>query len=66
MPGELGDEQEQPEVGYYERRYVPDDDPNTSPFGVCRRMPSGKSVLKVLRNFTEERMKQEQGREEYE
>lgn len=65
MPGELGNEEEQQGVGYYEHRYAPDDDPNTEPPGdieSMRKRPNNKSVMKVLRDFTEERMKAEQGK----
>lgn len=68
MPGELGNEDEQQGVGYYEHRYSPDDDPNSEPpgqIGDMRKKPSQHSVLKVLRNFTEERMKLEQGAQEF-
>lgn len=68
MPGELGNEDEQPEVGYYEHRYSPDDDPCTEPRGSIGDMkdrPSGGSVMRVLRKFTEERMKQEMGKQEF-
>lgn len=66
MPGELGNEEEQSEVGYYEHRYGPDEDPSTEPKGTIGDMvkkPSGESVMRVLRKYTEDRMKSERGSE---
>lgn len=65
MPGELGNEDEQQQVGYYEHRYSPDDDPCTEPPGTIEDMkkkPSNSSVMRVLREFTEGKMKSEQGK----
>lgn len=66
MPGELGNEEEQSGVGYYEHRYSPDDTPNMEPQGTIGEMqkkPTQRSVMKVLRNFTKERMENEQGKQ---
>jgi len=68
MPGELGNEEEQAGVGYYEHRYSPDDSPNSPPMGTIGDMrckPSPKSVMKVLRDFTKERLQNEQGIQEF-
>jgi hypothetical protein len=67
MPGELGNEEESNMVGYYEHRYSPDDTPNMEPPGTIENMqkkPTQRSVMKVLRNFTKERMEKEQGKQE--
>lgn len=67
MPGELGNEDEQAGVGYYEHRYSPDETPNSPPMGPIGEMrpkPSQKSVMKVLRDYTTERMRSEQGKQE--
>lgn len=68
MPGELGNEEEQSSVGYYEHRYSPDDDPCTEPPGTIedmRKKTSPKSVMKVLRDYTENQMRSEQGKQEF-
>jgi hypothetical protein len=60
MPGELGNEEEQSGVGYYERRYSPDDDPNMTPPGAIEDMKkrvNPGSVMKVLRQFSDSRDK---------
>jgi|WetSurMetagenome_2_1015567.scaffolds.fasta_scaffold321476_1 hypothetical protein len=67
MPGELGNEEEQAGVGYYEHRTPPDDTPNMEPPGSIedmRKKTRPTSVMKVLRDFTEEQMKNEQGKQE--
>jgi hypothetical protein len=85
MPGELGNEEEQSGVGYYEHKYSPDDTPNMMPQGTIGEMrkkpsqnsapnsdstedtqnrPTQRSVMKVLRNFTKERMEKEHGKQE--
>jgi hypothetical protein len=84
MPGELGNEEEQSGVGYYEHKYSPDDTANMEPQGTIGDMkkkpsqnsasnseategtqnrPTQRSVMKVLRNFTKERMQNEQGKQ---
>ena len=68
MPGELGNEEEQQGVGYYEHRYSPDDDPCTEPsgdIGDMKKRPSNGSVMRVLRKFTEDQMKREESKQEY-
>jgi hypothetical protein len=55
MPGELGNEDEQMGVGYYERRYPTDSDPNLTPKGTIEDMKakiSKKSIMNVLRNYS--------------
>jgi hypothetical protein len=85
MPGELGNEEEQSGVGYYEHKYSPDDTANMMPQGTISDMqkkpsqnsapksdssggtqnrPIQRSVMKVLRNFTKERMEKEHGKQE--
>ena len=65
MPGELGNEEEQQGVGYYEHRFSPDDDPNTLPPGpisdMRKRVPQ-TSVMKALRKFCETKMRDDQGK----
>ena len=66
MPGELGNEEEQGGVGYYEHRYSPDDTANMEPRGTIEDMhkkPTQRSIMKVLRNFTKDRMENEQGKQ---
>jgi len=67
MPGELGNENEQQQVGHYERRYPIDDDPNTDPHSCPNEMRNkvnnGTSVMKVLRDFTKQRMEEQVGKE---
>ena len=57
MPGELGNEEEQPGVGYYEHRYSPDDDPSIAPRSetgdMKRQVKNPTSVMKVLRDFAQ-------------
>jgi hypothetical protein len=67
MPGELGNEDEQQGVGYYEHRYAPDDDPNMPPRGTIedmRKKTKPTSVMKVLRDYTEQCGIAEQGQQE--
>lgn len=50
MPGELGDEEQG--VGYYERRFSPDDSANmpVEPMDSMRKKTKNVSVMKVLRD----------------
>jgi len=67
MPGELGNEEEQQGVGYYEHRVSPDDTPNMNPPGTIsdmrKKVPS-KSIMKVLRDFSEGQVPPESGKQE--
>lgn len=57
MPGELGDEQEQPGVGYYEHRYKQDHDPNDPSeeiFDERANQISKQRILNVLKKFSED------------
>lgn len=67
MPGELGNENEQQQVGYYEHRYPTNDDANTDPHGIPNKMRNkvnnGTSVMKVLRDFTKKQMEDQLGKE---
>ena len=67
MPGELGNEEEQQGIGYYEHRFSPDDDPNMLPAGTIsemRKKVPQTSVMKVLRDFSKAQMTDGQGRVE--
>jgi|WetSurMetagenome_2_1015567.scaffolds.fasta_scaffold81630_3 hypothetical protein len=65
MPGELGNEDEQQGVGYYEHRFSPDDNANMLPAGsitdMKKKVPQ-TSVFKVLRDFSKSKMDGEQGK----
>jgi hypothetical protein len=66
MPGELGNEDEQQGVGYYEHRTAPDDDPNTNPPGTIedmRKKLPNRSVMKVLRNYSEQQVRMQDSKE---
>ncbi len=52
MPGELGYEDEQQGVGYYERRYIPNGEANTPvPSEEDRQRPNSRQVLNVIRKM---------------
>lgn len=68
MPGELGNEEEQQGVGYYEHRSSPDGDPCTEPNGTIgdmKKKPPNGSVMRVLRKFTENQMKRDESKQEF-
>ena len=68
MPGELGNEEEQQGVGYYEHRFSPDVDPCTEPNGTIgdmKKKPPNGSVMRVLRKFTENQMKRDESKQEF-
>jgi len=67
MPGELGNEEEQSSVGYYEHRIGPDEGPNIAPptpIEDMRKKAKPTSVLKVLRDFTTKQMEADQGKQQ--
>jgi hypothetical protein len=57
MPGELGNEEMQQGVGYYENRYPPDLKPNEDTMEEMRKRISNKSLLRVMRDYGEDKEK---------
>lgn len=58
MPGELGNEEQQQGVGYYEKRYPPDLKPNEDTMDEMRKRISNKSLLRVMRDYGESKDKE--------
>jgi len=55
MPGELGNEEEQQSVGYYERRYVPRGDPTLDEYANVSSWDTLKPRDKFLKELVEKK-----------
>lgn len=62
MPGELGDEEQQQQAGYYEHRYVPCGDPNVPTPGIVDAWddtrPRGSVLIRIMKKVQEDRKKE--------
>lgn len=62
MPGELGNEDEQQQVGYYEHRYVPCGDPNIPPPGIVDSWegtkPRGSVLMRIMKKVKDDKEKE--------
>jgi hypothetical protein len=59
MPGELGDEESQQQVGYYEHRFDPDPDWFSKKDGISwrERVPKDNQMQRVLKRLRDKKYK---------